>query len=85
MKAARRECCTGAWNQILQNIKQNNIKNVVLITDNDMHYDAASGPRLVVPGCVWFIWRNGKASSEIVNHLVGKRGNFQYAFKGVSE
>lgn len=49
-----------------------------------MHDDAARGPRLIVPGCVWFIWRNGIASPEIVNHLVGKRGNFQYAFKGVS-
>lgn len=83
MESARREGGTNAWDQILQNIKQNNTKNVVLITDRDMHYQAAYGPRLVVPGCVWFIWKNGDASSEIVNHLVGKRGNFQYAFKGV--
>lgn len=52
MEPARAEGGTRAWSQILQNIKQNNTKNVVLITDRDMHYQAAAGPRVVVPGCV---------------------------------
>lgn len=55
MESARVEGGTNAWDQILQNIKQNNTKNVVLITDDDMSYQAKYGPRLLIPGCVWFI------------------------------
>lgn len=46
---------TSAWNEILQNIKATGAKNVVLMTDQDMEYQAARGPVCKVEGCVWFI------------------------------
>lgn len=79
---ARNEGGTSAWNQILENIKANKSKNVVLLTDSDMNSQARRGPKCVVDGCVWFIWKDGNNSQEIVQHLIGKRGNYQYQFKG---
>ena len=43
-------------------------------------YGAKGGPTLKVDGCVWFLWRNGISAQECVKHLIGKEGNYQYAF-----
>jgi len=77
---------TGAWNDIIQNIKANHTKNVVLMTDTDMDTDADSSGVCKVDGEVWIIWRLDdyyyKNGSKIIpQHLIGKRGNHQYAFK----
>lgn len=46
---------TRAWSKIIQQIKANNTKNVVLMTDLDMERLAENGPTCVVQGEVWFI------------------------------
>lgn len=79
--AARAEGGTNAWDLILENIKANKTKNVVVLTDADMGWDASRGAKCLVDGCVWLIWKNGVNSQEIPKHLIGKRGNYQYEFK----
>ena len=79
--AARAEGGTNAWDLILENIKTNKTKNVVILTDSDMGWDATRGAKCLIEGCVWLIWRDGINSQEIPKHLVGKRGNYQYEFK----
>lgn len=79
-ESARVEGSTTAWREILQYIAANKTKNVVIITDSDMSYQALRGPSLTVDGCVWFIWKNGENAQELPQHLRGRRGNFQYAF-----
>lgn len=51
-ESARYEGGTDAWPHIIANINRNKTKNVVLITDDDMHWDAGRNPKCVVPGCV---------------------------------
>ena len=79
--AARAESGTNAWDLILENIKANKTKNVVILTDADMGWDARRGAKCLVDGCVWLFWRDGINNQEIPKHLVGKRGNYQYEFK----
>ena len=73
---------THGWEKILQNIKATEAQNVMIMTDNDIEYigDAKQGPTCKVDGCVWFLWKNGEASPSCVSHLIGKQGNYQYAF-----
>ena len=74
---------TKCWNQIIQNIKATEAKNVVLMTDCDMSSDAKNGPVCKVDGSVWFIWSlydYSSGSKEIVKHLIGRGSNNQYAF-----
>ena len=75
---------TKAWRKILQNIAATKARNVLIITDGDMNewgvYGALGGPTLKVDGCVWFLWRDGITAPECVKHLIGKEGNYQYAF-----
>ena len=73
---------TSGWKDILQNIKATEAQNVLIMTDDDIEdlKDAKQGPTCKVDGCVWFLWRNGKASPSCVSHLIGRQGNYQYAF-----
>jgi hypothetical protein len=85
---------TTAWRKILQNIKATGAQNVLVMTDDDIErigqagksnahyapYGAIGGPTCKVDGCVWFLWKNGKASPSCVDHLIGRQGNYQYAF-----
>ena len=73
---------THGWEKILQNIKATEAQNVMIMTDNDIEYigDAKQGPTCKVDGCVWFLWKNGEASPSCVSHLIGRQGNYQYAF-----
>ena len=85
---------TTAWRKILQNIKATGAQNVLVMTDDDIErigqigktnltyaqYGAISGPTCKVDGCVWFLWKNGEASPSCVDHLIGRQGNYQYAF-----
>lgn len=83
MSAARHESSTGAWLEILQNIKATKATNVVVMTDHDMERDAARGPVCKVEGCVWWLWKNGENSQMCATHLIGKQSGpkgLQYMF-----
>jgi hypothetical protein len=87
---------TTAWRKILQNIKATGAQNILVMTDGDIEwigqkgkqpgysnwapYGAIGGPTCKVDGCVWFLWKNGLASPSCVDHLIGRQGNYQYAF-----
>ena len=85
---------TIAWRKILQNIKATGAQNVLVMTDDDIErigqfgktslayaqYGAIGGPTCKVDGCVWFLWKNGESSPSCADHLIGRQGNYQYAF-----
>ena len=76
---------TTAWTKILNTIKSNNAKNVVIMTDGDMDYYAArSGQKCLVEGVVWYIWKIGgyyaTGAQELPKYLKGMQGTTQYAF-----
>lgn len=73
---------THGWPEILKNIKATEAQNIMIMTDDDIEDigNAKYGPTCKVDGCVWFLWRNGLASPSCVSHLIGRQGNYQYAF-----
>lgn len=71
---------TWAWSKILAQINETKASNVVIMTDDDMDGQAGSYGQIVVPGCVWYLWKNGLAASKITKDLTGKRGTLQFAF-----
>ena len=77
---------TSAWTKILDTIKSNNAKNVVIMTDGDMDkYAARSGQKCLVEGVVWYIWKIGgyytTGAKELPKYLKGMQGTTQYSFK----
>lgn len=77
---------TNAWPEILQEIKASGAKNVVIMTDHDMNWDAVRyGQTCRVEGCVWWIWKNGIAAPDCTKHLIGEKGNYQFAFNSSTE
>ena len=77
---------TNAWPDILQEIKASGAKNVVIMTDSDMNWDAVRYNQTCrVEGCVWWIWKNGRGAPECVKHLIGEKGNYQFAFNSSTE
>ena len=77
---------TTAWTKILDTIKSNNAKNVVIMTDGDMDkYAARSGQKCLVEGVVWYIWKIGgyytTGAKELPKYLKGMQGTTQYSFK----
>lgn len=72
---------THAWSDILQNIKVTGAKNVLIMTDGDMNWQASTQGSLKVEGCVWYLWKNGEAAPNCAARLTGKAGTWQYMFK----
>ena len=79
--SARAEGSTEAWPEIIQNIKAHKTKNVVIMTDSDVEWDAIRGVRHIVEGCVWYVWKNGRCAPTAPQKLYGRTGTFQYSFK----
>lgn len=76
---------TSAWTKILDTIKNNNAKNIVIMTDGDMDdYAARSGQKCLVEGVVWYIWKIGgrytTGAKELPKYLKGMQGTTQYSF-----
>lgn len=76
---------TNAWNKIVAKIKENNATNVVIMTDSDMDWyvDASIIPETstaVVPGYVWFLWKNEERAPSLPKMLRGKSGTLEFTF-----
>jgi hypothetical protein len=75
------------WAPCLKHIKESGVKNVVILSDNDLdHFEWSNRPtgnngKTVVDGCVWWLWKNGSVSNKALKELVGKSGNYQFSFK----
>lgn len=85
LKSVRNYGGTSAWTKILDTIKNNNAKNVVIMTDGDMEdYAVRSGQKCLVEGVVWYIWKIGgryeTGAKELPKYLKGMQGTAQYAF-----
>lgn len=80
--SARSEGGTGAWELIVDNIGNTGATNVVIMTDSDMEWSArVSDRQITVPGCVWYIWKNGVHAPTLPKKVKGRRGTLEYAFK----
>lgn len=86
--AARPFGAAEGWADALKHIKESKVKNVVILSDSDLDsYEWSNRPtgdngRTIVDGCVWWIWKDARVSNKALKELVGRRGNFQYQFKG---
>jgi hypothetical protein len=75
------------WADCLKHIKESGVKNVVILSDDDLdHFEYSNRPtgnngKTVVPGCVWWLWKNNNVSNKALKELFGKRGTYQYYFK----
>ena len=56
---------TGAGAEIIEHIRATNPDNIIMMTDGDMDYgqweEILSAPKVVVPGAVWFLFRNSSS------------------------
>lgn len=74
---------THAWPHILENIKKTGAENVLIMSDSDLETQSNPQSTVVVNGGVWFLWRDGDASTRIARELIGKRtinGGNQFSF-----
>jgi hypothetical protein len=86
--AARAHPAAEGWHAALQHIKGSKVKNVVVLTDDDIDYKGleysnrptGDNGRTVVEGCVWWLWKNNYASKKGPKELIGLGGNFEYSF-----
>lgn len=73
---------TRGFPEVLAHINNpaNKIQNVIILTDSDIQQQTRWDwqPMVSVPGCVWFLWKNGSRSSSAPKYLKGARGTFQY-------
>lgn len=83
---ARRSGGAEGWYDTLQHIVSSKVKNVIVLSDRDLdafewsNRPSGNNGKVVVDGCVWWLWKNARASVKAPNELVGRRGNFHYYF-----
>ena len=84
--SARNEGGTQAWNEIVKNVISTQATNVIIMTDSDMD-DWWEGSRsgepalkYVVPGYVWYLWRDGSNAPRLPRDLKGRAGVQQFSF-----
>ena len=80
--SARAEGGTRAWNEIIKNIITTQATNVIIMTDSDME-DWWNGPKAlshIVPGYVWYLWRDGDNAPRLPRDLKGRGGTQQFSF-----
>lgn len=90
-QSARNEGGTWAWNEIVKNVIATQATNVVIMTDDDMedrydldgYYHSTSerkALKYVVPGYVWYLWRDGQNAPRLPRDLKGRGGVLQFSF-----
>jgi hypothetical protein len=83
---ARRHGGAEGWYDTLQHIVSSKVKNVIVLSDSDLDsFEWSNRPtgnngKVVVDGCVWWLWKNADPSKKAPKELVGRRGNFHYYF-----
>lgn len=88
MASARAEGGTNAWNDIVKNIIATNATNVIIMTDSDMEdrwsptswRDRDSALKYMIPGYVWYLWRDGDNAPRLPRDLKGRGGVQQFSF-----
>ena len=83
--SARDESGTRAWNDIVKNVIASQATNVIIMTDDDMEhrfgYSYTAKPMsYIVPGYVWYLWKNGENAPRLPRDLKGRGGVQQFSF-----
>lgn len=75
---------TGAFGEIYEHILSTDPDNVIIMSDDDIEHQGYSAyemysdnKKLEVPGVVWFLWRNSRAS-HAPKVITGEQGTYQY-------
>jgi len=79
-RSARWEGGTSGFDEVLQNIKNTQADNVIIMSDSDIESQTDWGrvSKVEIPGYVWFLWRYGDRSPKATVYLRGRRGTTQY-------
>jgi len=79
---ARASGGTSGWNEIVKNVISTQATNVIIMTDADME-NWWNGPKAlsyIVPGYVWYLWRDGINAPRLPRDLKGRGGTQQFSF-----
>ena len=70
---------TGAWESIVNQIINSDTKNVMILTDSDMDWSASRlNKKVLVDGCVWYLWKQGVRAPELPKYVKGRLGTLEY-------
>ena len=69
---------TQAWGHIMNQIINSGTKNVMIMTDSDMNTWGDHSKKVLVDGCVWFLWNNGVRAPNLLKELKGRIGTLEY-------
>lgn len=69
---------TEAWEHIQNQVLNSGAKNVFIMTDSDMQYQGNHGKKVLVDGCVWYLWNKGLRAPILLQELRGILGTYEY-------
>lgn len=69
---------TSGWGHIINQIINSGAKNVMIMTDSDMDTWGDHSKKVLVDGCVWYLWKNGIKAPNLPKELKGRIGTLEY-------
>ena len=69
---------TSGWGHIINQIIHSGAKNVMIMTDSDMDTWGDHSQKVLVDGCVWYLWKNGIKAPNLPKELKGRMGTLEY-------
>jgi hypothetical protein len=69
---------TSGWGHIINQVISSGAKNVMIMTDSDMDTWGDHSKKVLVDGCVWFLWKNGIKAPNLPKELKGRIGTLEY-------
>lgn len=69
---------TSGWGHIINQIINSGAKNVMIMTDSDMDTWGDHSKKVLVDGCVWYLWKNGVKAPNLPKELKGRLGTLEY-------
>jgi hypothetical protein len=69
---------TGAWPHIVNQVIASGCTNVMILTDSDMDTWGDHSKKVLVDGCVWYLWQNGVRAPNLPKELKGRLGTLEY-------
>ena len=69
---------TSGWGHIINQIIHSGAKNVMIMTDSDMNTWGDHSKKVLVDGCVWYLWKNGIKAPNLPKELKGRLGTLEY-------
>ncbi len=69
---------TGAWPHIVNQVLASGCTNVMILTDSDMNTWGDHSKKVMVDGCVWYLWKNGVRAENLPKELRGRMGTLEY-------